>query len=204
MILVPQTHGRRAIASRHICPVNRSSQKLQRKSSASGESTVTCPSTVAPQLLLSFRDRGQPYSSKARFEKKYRREMWLSSPLVVALLVCLGHSEVRAGSARVTLPDGSVLQSTTSSRYLGIPYGLAARWQPSRLHPPLGLFNASSFGCACPQTVSPSLEFPPGLCLSEKCLTLNVWRPSDMPPNNASLPVFFWVHGGAFLLGGER
>lgn len=35
---------------------------------------------------------------------------------------------------------------------------------------------------------------------SEDCLYLNIWTPSDAKPGD-KLPVFFWVHGGAFLHG---
>lgn len=35
---------------------------------------------------------------------------------------------------------------------------------------------------------------------SEDCLYLNIWAPADAQPGD-KLPVFFWVHGGAFLHG---
>lgn len=35
---------------------------------------------------------------------------------------------------------------------------------------------------------------------SEDCLYLNVWTPADAEPGDR-LPVFFWIHGGAFLHG---
>ena len=35
---------------------------------------------------------------------------------------------------------------------------------------------------------------------SEDCLYLNIWTPADAQPGD-KLPVFFWVHGGAFLHG---
>lgn len=35
---------------------------------------------------------------------------------------------------------------------------------------------------------------------SEDCLYLNIWTPADAQPGD-KLPVFFWIHGGAFLHG---
>ncbi|MBN1802994.1 MAG: carboxylesterase family protein [Candidatus Lokiarchaeota archaeon] len=36
---------------------------------------------------------------------------------------------------------------------------------------------------------------------SEDCLTLNIWTPGT---DNKKRPVMFWVHGGAFIIGGAR
>ncbi|KAF7762435.1 CAZyme family CE10 [Agaricus bisporus var. burnettii] len=55
-------------------------------------------------------------------------------------------------------------------------------------------FDASNFGPSCLQ---PGLPVP---LLSEDCLTINVFRPSNLLPD-AKLPVFFWTHGGGFLYG---
>ncbi|KXN82866.1 Lipase 2 [Leucoagaricus sp. SymC.cos] len=42
----------------------------------------------------------------------------------------------------------------------------------------------------------------PPLITSEDCLTINVFRPSNLDPN-AKLPVLFWAFGGGFLFGGS-
>ena len=73
--------------------------------------------------------------------------------LVVLLTVCVGNQEV-------TLPDGSVLGGTADGAFLGIPYGFAKRFQYPVPSPPLGRFNASSFGDACPQQLSPMVQCP--------------------------------------------
>ncbi|MFX1305086.1 MAG: carboxylesterase/lipase family protein [Promethearchaeota archaeon] len=36
---------------------------------------------------------------------------------------------------------------------------------------------------------------------SEDCLTLNIWTPAI---DNKKRPVMFWIHGGAFIMGGSR
>jgi carboxylesterase type B len=53
--------------------------------------------------------------------------------------------------------------------------------------------DASVFGDACPQPPSAELGAP----VSEDCLHLNVFRPSNLS-SNAKLPVLFWLHGGAY------
>lgn len=39
------------------------------------------------------------------------------------------------------------------------------------------------------------------LTVSEDCLLLNVWTPSDRPIGGQLLPVMFWIHGGALTVG---
>ncbi|KAF8890725.1 esterase 1 [Infundibulicybe gibba] len=70
------------------------------------------------------------------------------------------------------------------------------RFQPPVLTTTLNgpTFDASNFGAGCLQT-----DLPPNL-VSEDCLTLNIFRPAGLPAN-ASLPVLFWIYGGAFVSG---
>ncbi|KAI0800727.1 alpha/beta-hydrolase [Fomes fomentarius] len=56
--------------------------------------------------------------------------------------------------------------------------------------------NATNFGNACPQVPSSSLGAP----ISEDCLFLNVFRPSDVSVGE-KLPVLVWFYGGAFMNG---
>ena len=92
----------------------------------------------------------------------------------------------------------------TVRRVLGIPYaakperfeppGPAVPWDPAR--------DATAFGPSAPQVLEgPLTTAVPGMAastVSEDCLTLNVWAPEDA----AGLPVLFWIHGGAYQIGG--
>ncbi|KAG7445244.1 esterase 1 [Guyanagaster necrorhizus] len=82
----------------------------------------------------------------------------------------------------------------------GIPYA-ESPLGPLRLQPPVfkpdlnvRIFNASSFGLSCLQPGMSS-----GL-ISEDCLTINIFRPSNVT-ERSSLPVLFWTHGGGYQTG---
>jgi para-nitrobenzyl esterase len=48
-------------------------------------------------------------------------------------------------------------------------------------------------------------NLPPGNCpvygISEDCLYLSVYSPTEPSPDPAGYPVYFWIHGGAFEQG---
>lgn len=81
----------------------------------------------------------------------------------------------------------------------GIPYGLPPAGS-RRFAPPekaakwIGIREAVSFG---PEAVQEYEDDPP--CSSEDSLYLNVWTPAEDAEER--LPVFVWIHGGAFLGG---
>lgn len=109
--------------------------------------------------------------------------------------------------------DGGVL------RFLGVPYG-ADTGGPHRFRPPqpvpawAGVRDATVFGPSAPQLDDRpaagaggqvlSLLYPRGGSpleggpMSEDCLRLNVWAPSEV---DEPLPVLVWLHGGAFVTG---
>lgn len=62
------------------------------------------------------------------------------------------------------------------------------------------VFDANSFGPACPQPVVPRMPLDLGAPLGEDCLRLNVWAPAGTEPG-AGKPVMVWLHGGAYVLG---
>ncbi|WP_168210517.1 carboxylesterase/lipase family protein [Persicimonas caeni] len=86
--------------------------------------------------------------------------------------------------------------------FKGIPYAQPPvgehRWKPPRA-PAVrdGIFEAKSYGYACPQDASNTLtQSGP---TDEDCLTLNIWT-SQLEPEEP-LPVMFWIHGGGFIQG---
>ncbi|KAJ7671525.1 alpha/beta-hydrolase [Mycena polygramma] len=127
--------------------------------------------------------------------------MWAA---LVSVAHCLSVVAASTGTLDVSLEIGTfrgVSTTTGIEKFLGIPFA----------EPPVGLLrfkapvpiakasngvnNASSFGNACPQ--------PPanmGAPIAEDCLFLNVFRPQNTTVNS-SLPVLFWIHGGAYTNG---
>ena len=67
--------------------------------------------------------------------------------------------------------------------FLGIPFGESTAGT-NRFQPPVpkaamsGVFDASTLGPACPQTLNPPFG---ATSISEDCLTVNVWRPVGPP-----------------------
>ena len=61
--------------------------------------------------------------------------------------------------------------------------------------------KAIEFGPACVQpTPSSRTSTPTSVPMSEDCLTLNIWAPT----NARNAPVFFWIYGGALVGGREQ
>ncbi|MDQ1394445.1 MAG: para-nitrobenzyl esterase [Acidimicrobiaceae bacterium] len=90
-------------------------------------------------------------------------------------------------------------------QWRGVPYAAPPvgplRFRPPQPPPPWkGVRDASRFGPAAPQAISPLQGLvggQPGRW-SEDCLYLNVFAPTD---GRAGLPVMVWIHGGAFIGG---
>lgn len=97
----------------------------------------------------------------------------------------------------VTTDKGSVRGALTASarQFLGIPYAAPPTGSLRFAAPqPRAAWtrpqDATKAGPVCPQT---------GQTTTEDCLYLNVWTPW---PASGSLPVYVFVHGGGFALGG--
>jgi para-nitrobenzyl esterase len=109
----------------------------------------------------------------------------------------------------VTTTHGTVIgfRNGLTECFLGIPYAAAPigemRWKPPQPASDwAGVRQATQFGPACLQLRAPrapesSLVDRP---MSEDCLSLNVWRPTEH--DDGPLPVMVWFHGGAFRIGG--
>jgi para-nitrobenzyl esterase len=108
-------------------------------------------------------------------------------------------------SGLVVRTDRGAVQGVTrngAQEFRGIPYAMAPiselRWtMPQPAAPWEGVKDASHFGSACAQQARYSLTQE---SLDEDCLSLNISRPTDIKPGE-KLPVFFWIHGGAFVGG---
>lgn len=87
--------------------------------------------------------------------------------------------------------------------YRGIPYALAPtgnrRWALPEPVTSLGsdVFKAYNFGPACPQQARFNLTEG---STNEDCLSINVSMPAGTKATD-NLPVFIWIHGGAFIGG---
>ncbi|MUL84273.1 MULTISPECIES: carboxylesterase family protein [unclassified Mycolicibacterium] len=101
---------------------------------------------------------------------------------------------ISGGVIRVEEHDGLV-------RARGIPYGSAARFQPSQPASWSGVLDATRPGAACPQRPSRLAWVTgavlDGLSTSEDCLVVTVTAPADAD----GLPVMVWFHGGAYVAG---
>ncbi|QRK12854.1 carboxylesterase family protein [Archangium violaceum] len=105
--------------------------------------------------------------------------------------------EIRDGKIEGTIVDGV-------SSYKGIPFAAPPvgdlRWRaPEPVVPWSGVRSARDFAPACMQGWLGVLLSGGRSGVSEDCLYLNVWTPTDEP--DARLPVLVYIHGGAFTGG---
>lgn len=88
-------------------------------------------------------------------------------------------------------------------RWMGVPYAQAERFAaPEPVTPWSGVFDASSAGAQCPQMYgnnSKRAMLDPKT-FREDCLSLNIYVPQG-GADIGKKPVYFWIHGGAFVVG---
>lgn len=132
--------------------------------------------------------------------------MKLWSLIAAMVMACASAFSAVAGPVLMTA-DGPVegRQDGRVASFKGIPYAAppvgALRWREPQPPKSWKRLSATKFGAACIQPVSKAQDAAFGAAgpQSEDCLTLNVWSPS--PKKGARLPVFVWLHGGAFVSG---
>ncbi|CAG9839712.1 unnamed protein product [Diabrotica balteata] len=103
---------------------------------------------------------------------------------------------------------GHILQSSEGKDFYAfqdIPYGESTagnnRFKPSKPRGPWeGVLNVTENKKKCPQASFMNNDLSSDSDLTEDCLVLNVYTPVK-PSSGKSLPIFFWIHGGAFLGG---
>ena len=132
----------------------------------------------------------------------------------LAVTACTGSGAPVPTAAALTAPVVTIASGQLSgisanglNIFEGVPYAAPpigmARWTAPQ--PPAswdGLRDATQFGPACiqPDTRSNSIYAQDIGVMSEDCLTLNVWAPTDA----RKAPVIVWIHGGALRTGSSE
>lgn len=131
--------------------------------------------------------------------------------LVLAGLVGLGAVWGEAMSAPTVAVEGGLIAAAPADArgihvFKGLPYAAPPvgerRWkEPAPLEPWSGVRPTDQFGTSCAQSDMFGGAGTEGVTdtRSEDCLYLNIWTPSQKAQD--SLPVFVWMHGGAFVVG---
>jgi para-nitrobenzyl esterase len=147
---------------------------------------------------------------------KTEKQNWSSRLLWAAaaacVLIAMATTSAMAASGPLAIAEDGAFRgvaTSTTDQFLGIRYAQAPvgdlRWRPPRKpERALGIQDATQFGNHCPQPASPF-----GLAsATEDCLFLNVFTPvrhspagRDRDRDHGRLPVMFWMHGGALVVG---
>ncbi|KAF6793451.1 carboxylesterase family protein [Colletotrichum sojae] len=103
----------------------------------------------------------------------------------------------------VTISNGTVIGfddiANGVQKFLGIPFAeppVASNRlrQAVPLRKSFGTLETKAFGPSCYSSRDQGTA-------SEDCLTLNIWRPTDLSADNDSLPVLVWLYGGGLTNG---
>ncbi len=152
------------------------------------------------------------FAGKSTTRYPSSRLLWWSVAITCIVLTAALTSAMAQSSPVAITEDGTFrgVATPTMNEFLGIRYAQAPvgdlRWRPphrpERTH---GIQDATQFQSHCPQPASP-FGLPSA---SEDCLFLNVFTPVRQSTDghdgdrghDRSLPVMFWVHGGALVVG---
>ena len=136
------------------------------------------------------------------------RHILVSAAAVACFAPLPLHSAGQQGPI-VKTPAGSLQGEVEGDLHVfkGVPYALppvgSARWKPPVPVPAwTGVKQATEFGPACfqPKPTLSGIYVGNPMPMSEDCLSLNIWAPA----NAHNAPVFFWIHGGALVVGASR
>ena len=141
---------------------------------------------------------------------------FLKSSLVLVATLTLGACSTSTTKSEINPNDPTVVKTDKgyvrgvfrngALEFRGIPYaeptGGENRWSlPKPRTPWNGILDASKFGSACPQVARYNLTEASS---NEDCLFVNVSVPEKAVGKEEKLPVFVWIHGGAFVGGGSN
>jgi len=131
-----------------------------------------------------------------------RRNPLLTLPLLT-MLVTQGQAFASNGPV-VTTESGRVqgVVRHGAVEFRGLPYAApptgSGRWSlPQPVQPWTGVRDGADFAAACPQEARFGIT---ERSTNEDCLTLNISAPADRKADE-KLPVFVYIHGGAFVGG---
>jgi para-nitrobenzyl esterase len=129
--------------------------------------------------------------------------------VAISLAACGAKSQTPAPTAPLTPVEATVANGGLRGYlenevrvFKGVPYAQppvgALRWRPPQpAQAWTGVRDAQAFGSDCMQNRVGWDDTQTKLPVSEDCLTLNVWAPS----NAAKAPVMVWIHGGGYVMG---
>jgi para-nitrobenzyl esterase len=128
--------------------------------------------------------------------------------LIVVSAVSLAGSVHDAAAAALIVEGGKITDvqpdPTGVRSFKGIPFAAPPigelRWSPPQpVKPWFGDRSSERFGPRCMQTGRLGDVDPSDHLMSEDCLYLNVWAPSESADDR--LPVMVWIYGGSFHIG---
>jgi len=139
---------------------------------------------------------------------KSLRALAFGVPAVSQDVVLLDHPIVSLPAGNYRCDRLTVDGSDTYLRLRGVQYARHPvgdlRWQPTKAFPDFkDIADATSFGKDCLQSTRDQLMARQIPHMSEECLFLNLWVP-EVDKTQKTLPILFWIHGGAFVGGSPR